>query len=99
VPGIVTATLALRTRSAVIDGEVVVARNDGVTDFDALRSALARRSGGSPTVFLYAFDLILDGHDMRRQPGATPIPDFASRHPGYGQCLDRVRLALATGWP
>jgi len=50
----------LRQRHAV-DGEAVVARGDGVTDFLALRSALASRDrrGG---VFLYAFDLLpLDG--------------------------------------
>src|SRR5262245_25717524 len=41
VPTIVEAMHALRARSAVIDGEAVVARDDGVTDFDALRSALA----------------------------------------------------------
>ena len=69
VPTIVEAMRALTTRSAVINGEAVVARDDGVTDFDALRSALARRNGDSAAVFLYAFDLIeLDGHDVRRQP-------------------------------
>jgi bifunctional non-homologous end joining protein LigD len=69
VPAIVTAMLALRAQSAVIDGEAVVARDDGVTDFQELRATLARRNGGSSAVFLYAFDLLaLDGHDMRRQP-------------------------------
>jgi len=32
---------ALSARTAVIDGEAVVARDDGVTEFHALRSALA----------------------------------------------------------
>src|SRR5262249_50709866 len=69
VPTIVAAILALDTRSAVIDGEAVVARDDGVTDFDQLRSALARRNGGSGAGFLYAFALIaVDGHALRRQP-------------------------------
>jgi ATP-dependent DNA ligase len=46
----------------------MVARDDGVTDFDALRSALASRDG-CDAVFLYAFDLIeLDGQDLRRHP-------------------------------
>jgi len=69
VPTVVAAVLALGTRSALIDGEAVVARDEGVTDFDALRSALASRNGRSAAVFLYAFDLMeLDDEDMRRQP-------------------------------
>jgi len=41
----------------------VVARDNGVTDFLALRSALASRDGRG-AVFLYAFDLLqLDGQD------------------------------------
>jgi bifunctional non-homologous end joining protein LigD len=51
--------------SATIDREAVVCDAKGVTDFDALRAALARRqaSGG---VFLYAFDLLeLIGRDLR----------------------------------
>jgi len=69
VPTIVAAMQSLKARSAVIDGEAVVALDDGVTDFGQLRSAMASRNGGSAAVFLYAFDLIeLDGNDMRRQP-------------------------------
>jgi bifunctional non-homologous end joining protein LigD len=68
VPSIVAAVRALHVRSAVIDGEAVVARDDGVTEFDALRSALASRDG-CDAVFLYAFDLIeLDDQDLRRLP-------------------------------
>jgi bifunctional non-homologous end joining protein LigD len=52
VPAIVTGMLALRARSALIDGEAVVARADGVTDFEALRSTLARRNSCSAAVFL-----------------------------------------------
>jgi hypothetical protein len=48
VPSIVASVRALRVRSAVIDGEAVVARDDGVTDFDALSSALASRDGCEP---------------------------------------------------
>ena len=63
VPTIVAAAGELRARTVVIDGEAVGARDDGVTDFLALRSAMASRDrhGG---VFLYAFDLLeLDGQD------------------------------------
>ncbi len=67
-PGIVEALRTLRVTSVTIDGEAVVCRPDGVTDFDRLRSAMARR-GGSPDVVLFAFDLIeLNGVDLRVQP-------------------------------
>jgi hypothetical protein len=45
----------------------VVCDELGVSDFERLRSALAR--GGSRVTFLYAFDLIeLDGQDLRTHP-------------------------------
>jgi bifunctional non-homologous end joining protein LigD len=43
VPAIVEALLALPVASATIDGEGVVVDDRGVTDFERLRSALARR--------------------------------------------------------
>jgi bifunctional non-homologous end joining protein LigD len=68
VPAIVEAMRALPVASVVIDGEAVVCDPQGVTDFDALRSALSRRQGRS-AVFLFAFDLIeLDGRDLRQEP-------------------------------
>jgi bifunctional non-homologous end joining protein LigD len=68
VPAIVEALLALPIKSATLDGEGVVVDERGVTDFERLRSALARR-GGSREVFLYSFDLLhLDGEDLRQQP-------------------------------
>jgi bifunctional non-homologous end joining protein LigD len=66
-PAIVEGMRALRVTSALIDGEGVACDERGVTDFERLRSALAR--GGSRQAFLYAFDLIeLDGEDLRRHP-------------------------------
>jgi bifunctional non-homologous end joining protein LigD len=53
---VVEAIGSLRIRSVTLDGEAVACRPDGVTDFDRLRSALARR--GSREAFLYAFDLL-----------------------------------------
>jgi bifunctional non-homologous end joining protein LigD len=55
-PAIVDAAQRLKTQSFLIDGEVVIARDDGTSDFRALRS---RRRGHEAV--LYAFDLI--GHD------------------------------------
>jgi hypothetical protein len=66
VPLIVEAMLALPVTSAAIDGEGVVVDERGLTDFERLRTALAKR-GGSRAAFLYAFDLLeLDGEDLRR---------------------------------
>jgi bifunctional non-homologous end joining protein LigD len=64
VPLIAKALAALRVRSVTLDGEGVVCREDGVTDFDRLRAAVGRM--GSRDAFLYAFDLLeLNGDDLR----------------------------------
>jgi bifunctional non-homologous end joining protein LigD len=53
-----------------VTGEIVATDAKGVTDFDVLRSALARR-GGAQDAILYAFDVLeLDGADLRRRPWA-----------------------------
>jgi bifunctional non-homologous end joining protein LigD len=59
---LVLATMhGLRTRSCLIDGELVVT---GVSCFERLRSRLH-----DETAFLYAFDILeLDGKDLRREP-------------------------------
>ena len=71
--GLVAAAGGLGRRAAVIDGEAVVQRPDGVADFGALREALARRphraAGGDDGIVLFAFDLLhLDGADFRSRP-------------------------------
>jgi bifunctional non-homologous end joining protein LigD len=67
VPRIVEALQSFPVTSATIDGEAVVCDSTGITDFDRLRSALARQGSREP--FLYAFDLLeLDGRDLRRSP-------------------------------
>jgi bifunctional non-homologous end joining protein LigD len=63
-PRISAAVAALRTASAVIDGEAVWCDDDGLAIFDKLHS----RSHDAE-VFLYAFDLLeLDGEDWRARP-------------------------------
>src|SRR5215469_6436529 len=52
-PLIVSATLKLRPKNFVIDGEVVVLNKDGVSDFDALSS----RKHDKQALF-YAFDML-----------------------------------------
>jgi bifunctional non-homologous end joining protein LigD len=65
VPLIAEALQVLRVRSVTIDGEGVVCRPDGVSDFDRLRTAVGRL--GSQDAFLYAFDVLeISGTDLRR---------------------------------
>ena len=45
VPAIVQAVRSLRAATATLDGEAVICDERGISDFDALRSALARRAG------------------------------------------------------
>jgi bifunctional non-homologous end joining protein LigD len=67
VPSIATAAASMNVASATIDGECVILRSDGLSDFDALRSALS--SGRAPGAILFAFDLLeLDGADLRSRP-------------------------------
>jgi bifunctional non-homologous end joining protein LigD len=56
---------ALRVKSVTLDGEGVVCGDDGVTDFNRLRTAVGRM--GARDAFLYAFDLLeINGTDLRR---------------------------------
>ena len=60
----------LRCREAVIDGEVVVLDEKGVSRFSALQQALSDKA--THRLVLYAFDLLhLDGYDLRRTPLRT----------------------------
>jgi bifunctional non-homologous end joining protein LigD len=65
VPRIAEALGKLRVKSVTIDGEGVVCREDGVSDFDRLRATVGRL--GSRDAFLYAFDVLeINGTDLRR---------------------------------
>jgi bifunctional non-homologous end joining protein LigD len=65
VPLIAEAIANLRVKSVTLDGEGVVCRPDGVSDFDRLRAAVGRL--GSRNAFLFAFDLLeINGTDLRR---------------------------------
>ncbi|WP_366940971.1 ATP-dependent DNA ligase [Mesorhizobium sp.] len=49
--------------SFIIDGEVIVTNEAGLSDFHALRSAISKRPRG---LYFVAFDLLhLNGHDLR----------------------------------
>ena len=57
----------LPIKEAVIDGEVMVATPEGLSDFSALQSELAAERSDHMT--FYAFDLLYaDGFDLRRVP-------------------------------
>ena len=64
-PGIVRAAASLPCKSAIIDGEAVVQDENGVSNFEALGSAIRRQPH---SIILYAFDLLhLDGKDLRQE--------------------------------
>ncbi|RWA60718.1 DNA ligase D [Mesorhizobium sp.] len=66
--GPVTAALAgLKCRDAVIDGEIVVLADSGISSFPLLQADLSARRTGR--FIYYVFDLMrLDGEDLRREP-------------------------------
>ena len=64
-PSIVRAATNLRCQSAIIDGEAIVQDGNGVSDFEALPSAMRRLPH---TIILYAFDLMhFNGKDLRQR--------------------------------
>ena len=97
VPLIAKALAALRVKSVTLDGEGVVCRPDGVSDFDRLRAAVGRL--GSRDTFLYAFDLLeIDGEDLRPEPWDVRRETLASllRKAGAGIRLSE-HLAVTDG--
>jgi ATP-dependent DNA ligase len=63
-PAVAAALRALKVGSCLIDGELVVSDDAGVSSFERLR--LRRHDH---VAFLYAFDLLAaDGEDLRREP-------------------------------
>jgi len=63
-PRLAVAFRTLGLQRAMIDGELVALRDDGVSSFPGLQAAL--RDGRDDTLVFYAFDLLhLDGWDLR----------------------------------
>src|SRR5262249_8076990 len=63
---ITKAAAKLDCRSAITDGEVIVQNEHGVSDFDALKSAIRWRP---QSLIFCAFDLLhLNGKDLRERP-------------------------------
>jgi DNA ligase D-like protein (predicted ligase) len=65
-PGIIRAAASLNCRDAILDGEVIVQDSRGVSDFNALKSAIRWEPH---RLIFYGFDLLhFDGEDLRRKP-------------------------------
>ena len=66
-PSVTRALAALPVKNAVLDGELVSLRDDGVTDFQSLQNALSE--GRTDRLVYFAFDLLfLNGLDLRSLP-------------------------------
>jgi bifunctional non-homologous end joining protein LigD len=64
-PSIIRAASHLPCHSAIIDGEAILPRGDGASDFEAFQSAI---HDNPHSIILYAFDLMhVDGADLRRE--------------------------------
>src|SRR4051812_11486636 len=63
---IVEQAAQLKARHAVIDGEMVVLRDDGTCDFWALQKDV--RSGNSDGLSFCAFDVLFCDGDLRKRP-------------------------------
>jgi ATP-dependent DNA ligase len=60
------ASAELGAESAIIDGEIIVLNDRGLSDFSELRKAITRRQHD---LYFVAFDLLhLNGHDLRDMP-------------------------------
>jgi hypothetical protein len=71
-PAIVDAALRIQASSFLIDGETVIARDDGTPDFHALRS---QRRGQDAVLF--AFRLGLEGIVSKPRKDASAGSDFS----------------------
>jgi len=66
-PKLVKELSALTVESGWLDGEIVVLREDGVPDFNALQNAFDQKSSGDIVYFL--FDVLhFNGYDLRSLP-------------------------------
>jgi ATP-dependent DNA ligase len=65
-PGVIKAASGRSCRSAILDGEVIVQDDRGVSNYEALKSAIRWKP---ESLIFYSFDLLhLDGEDLRNRP-------------------------------
>jgi DNA ligase D-like protein (predicted ligase) len=63
---VIDAAGKLSCQAAILDGEIIVQDESGISDFDALRSAIHKAPN---RIVFFAFELLhLDGQDLRRTP-------------------------------
>ena len=63
---LIEAAKGLNVQNAIIDGEIIVLNDAGLSDFGELRKAITRRQND---LYFVAFDLLhLNGHDLRDMP-------------------------------
>jgi len=66
-PNVAAAVAKLPAATALIDGEIVIEGENGISNFSALQAAL--KAGDREHFVYYVFDLLhLDGRDLSRQP-------------------------------
>ena len=66
-PALAAALRQLPVKSALLDGEVIVLDQDGLSSFAALQAAF--QQGSAHELLYYLFDLLhLDGHSLRQMP-------------------------------
>ena len=64
-PTTAAALRELAVKSAIFDGEIVMQKPDGTTDFQALQNVMKR--GSDASIVYYVFDLLYyRGHDLRQ---------------------------------
>ncbi|PBB26128.1 MULTISPECIES: ATP-dependent DNA ligase [unclassified Mesorhizobium] len=85
---------ALNVDNVIIDGEIVVLSEAGISDFSELRKAITRRQHD---LYFVAFDLLhLNGHDLRDMPLDDRREILAALIP-YGQRIQFSQALPGTG--
>ncbi len=89
-PEIADELAGLATDSVVMDGEIVVLDEHGVSKFQSLQNAIRDREAG--TIVYFVFDLLhLDGEDLRKQP-------LESRKESLRKVLGRSKKGARLRW-
>lgn len=91
-PTIASAVARLPLASAILDGEVVVLGNEGVSDFQLLQNSMEAGKDGACVYFLFDAPF-LDGHDLRELPLLKRKELLSERLAGLEPAGGPVRLS------
>lgn len=95
-PAIARDLAALPVRDAVIDGEAILRREDGISDWHALHAVI--RGRGAPDAVMVCFDLVhLAGEDWRQRPLVERQARLAELLVGAGAALELSEHTLEHG--